>query len=201
MIHILCADISCADQSLYRCLYEKASPGRQQRADRYLHPEDRLRCVAAEALLRTVLGTAALRLEKGSGGKPYLPGREDFHFNLSHSGRYVVLAWGDTELGVDVQKHDPTGKRQGVAKRFFTADEQDYIREDPVRFYEIWTKKESYIKYTGQGLQKDLTSFSVLAPAPGLHYRHCHLEGGYSLSVCAEEDAWEVKVMQAEQLM
>lgn len=30
-----------------------------------------------------------------------------------------------------------------------------------LRFYEIWTKKESQIKWEGKGLHKPLTSFSV----------------------------------------
>jgi phosphopantetheinyl transferase len=58
------------------------------------------------------------------------------------------------------------GKEQLVC-RFFHPDEQDYVfaaqgQERVKRFYEIWTKKESYLKYLGTGIDCALNSFSVL---------------------------------------
>ena len=52
MIRIVCADISGAGESLYRKLYHRASPERKRRAEGLLRQEDRLRCVAADALLK-----------------------------------------------------------------------------------------------------------------------------------------------------
>ena len=44
-----------ADEQVYRSLYEKASVSRKHRADRYLRQEDKLRTVAAAALLKNLL--------------------------------------------------------------------------------------------------------------------------------------------------
>lgn len=201
MIHIWCADISSADKDTYDHLYEKASPERKRQADRYLRQEDKMRCVTAHALLRSVLGTDAFQIEKQGGGKPYVKDREGFYYNLSHSGRYVVIAWGDTEVGVDVQQHNRSVDTEAIAKRFFTAYEQSYIRKDSLRFYEIWTKKESYLKYTGKGLQKDLGSFGVLAPDSGIRFRHRYLDGGYSLSLCTSENHYTFALLKIQQLL
>lgn len=200
MIHVLCADISSADKGIYDRLYEKASPERKKQADRYLRQEDKLRCVTAHALLETVLGTDEFQIGRQSGGKPYVQNREGFYYNLSHSGRYVVIAWGTSEVGVDIQQHNRSVAIEAIAKRFFTAEEQVYIQQDLLRFYEIWTKKESYLKYTGKGLQKDLASFNTLAPDSGIRYHHRYLEDGYSLCLCTTEKHHTFKLLDVQQL-
>jgi 4'-phosphopantetheinyl transferase len=51
-----------------------------------------------------------------------------------------------------------------IAKRFFTPRERGYIAssEDQNKaFFEIWTKKEAYIKRQGKGLSVSFTSFDV----------------------------------------
>jgi hypothetical protein len=57
-----------------------------------------------------------------------------------------------------------------LAKRFFHPEEQDYLfgattNEQATRFFDIWTKKESYLKYQGTGIDRDLGSFSVFQVA------------------------------------
>ena len=37
-------------------------------------------------------------------GKPYLSDYSDVHFNISHSGEYVVCSVSDKPVGVDIQK-------------------------------------------------------------------------------------------------
>ena len=83
-------------------------------------------------------------------GKPYAEGL-DIHFSLSHSGDLAVCAISDTPVGIDVEKvrHVNTG----VAKKWFTEQEQAFVFSDKTkaqrRFFEIWTKKEAYIKAKG----------------------------------------------------
>lgn len=201
MIRILCADISSADNRIYRRLYDLATPERKKQADRYLRQEDKLRCVTADALLRTALGTADYRIQKNDCGKPYVQDCEGFCYNLSHSGRYVVIAWGNTEVGVDVQQHEAGIKMDALAARFFTPDERAYADRNAQRFYEVWTKKESYLKYIGQGLHKDLRSFSVLTPEPTVRYMYRMLEGEYSLSLCTTENAYTFELLDVQQLL
>lgn len=201
MIYTLCVDLASKKKDAYDFLYEKASRERKQRADRYRRQEDKMRCVTADALLRTVLGTDDFCVAKHDGGKPYILNQEGFYYNLSHSGRYVVIAWGDSEVGIDVQQQNDSVNIQSFAKRFFANDEQVYICGDRSRFYEIWTKKESYLKYTGEGLRKELSSFSVLAPEDGIRYHHRTLEGGYSLSLCTTDTDYTFERLNVQQLL
>lgn len=184
MIHILYADISGAEEGLYRKLYERASPERRRRADGFLRWEDRLRCVAADVLLQIALGRSDLPIETNEFGKPFVSDVPGFHFNLSHSGRYVVLAYGDREVGVDVQQHT-AGNTDALARRWFSPEEYAYAEGSRQRFYEIWTAKESYVKYLGKGLCMDLRAVSVLNPGPDLCFQHISLSDDYSLCFCS----------------
>ena len=76
-------------------------------------------------------------------------------FNLSHSGDYVVCAVGDGEVGADIQKWVPYKER--TAERFFAPTEWKLLQELPASqrtelFYRLWSRKEAYGKYTGQGI-------------------------------------------------
>lgn len=89
-------------------------------------------------------------------------GKPDFadgswHFNLSHSGEYVCLVVDEKPVGVDIQQIRPL-KNYHVAERFFAERELAKIEacaneaEKVECFYDIWVKKESYAKLTGEGI-------------------------------------------------
>lgn len=195
MIYVLCLDLSGADMEIYGRLYERASAERKKRADTYRRFGDKLRCLAAEALLRKALGASEYRTETNEYGKPYIAGREDFFFSLSHSGNYAVIAWGDTEVGVDIQENKPGTDVKAISDRFFTKNEQAYIDKDEKRFYEIWTKKESYLKYIGTGLHKDMRSFSVLGDHAEYSYHYLMINEKYSLSLCGADEEYTLEYL------
>lgn len=204
VIHLLCTDISALERWHYEALYRAATPERQRRAERYRRFEDSLRCVAADGLLRCALGTGAYTVETEPGGKPRITGRPDFHFNLSHSGDWVVLAWGDTPVGVDVERIRPDTDFRAVAKRFFSEEERrslEMAEDARGRFYALWTGKESWIKYTGTGLNCDLRSFSVLSPGEDRHVYTIPLAEGYCLSLCTGEERYSLEIIPAEKLI
>jgi 4'-phosphopantetheinyl transferase len=204
MIRILCADITSADTCIYgevyRRLYDKSSEERRKRADRYLRFEDKLRCVVADALLQKAVGTDHVRIEKNEFGKPRIKDHENFHYNISHSGRYVVIAWGETNVGVDVQQHCIGTNRMAVAEMYFASDEQAYVGQNLRRFYEVWTGKESYLKYTGEGLRKNMRSFSILDENLHIRYVDRLPDGEYSLSLCTLDEEYTFELLDARQL-
>ncbi len=55
------------------------------------------------------------------GGKPYLAER-NFEFNLSHTGRYGLLAISQLPLGVDIERFRPQANRLAIAKRVMPED-------------------------------------------------------------------------------
>ena len=108
-------------------------------------------------------------------GQPYLfiqDGRRAF-LSLSHSGDYAVCAFSDCPVGVDLQQR--TKIRRSVLQKFYLQEqleawkkqfdkkEELFLSEaETERFLREWTVKESYLKYKGVGLFKDLDSFSVI---------------------------------------
>jgi phosphopantetheinyl transferase len=112
----------------------------------------------------------SLAFTYGVRGKPALRDYPNTHFNVSHSGNFVVCAVSSAPVGIDVE----TLPRQGrdfmkIAERYFDGEELSYVKgrvlsgERAAAFAELWTKKESYIKRDGRGLTLSLKSFNVLS--------------------------------------
>ncbi len=109
-------------------------------------------------------------------GKPRLSSETDpegiVDFNLSHSGRYAVLAVSSAPVGIDVECLGRV--RMEVAKRFFCPEEYREIekaatpREKSTRFAWYWTMKEAYIKRTGEGMARGLDTFHIVRGEGGL---------------------------------
>ena len=116
-------------------------------------------------------GGNAPEVLKGENGKPYVKDKEEFAFNISHSGDYAVIAYsnepGIKAVGIDVERIRQRDDDMKLANRFFTKSEIDYISDGlecsdiDMRFYKIWTMKEAFMKLTGKGLGQRLDSFSV----------------------------------------
>lgn len=211
MIQVACVDISEIDLPRYRQLYDQASAQRKQRADRCRRMEDKIRCVTADALLRyalwNTLNVAEFDIEQGDYGKPRVKDAENFHYNLSHSGRWVVIAYGDSPVGVDVEQIQMDAGKENLARRWFTADEQEFVfgaseSRRAERFFQIWTGKESYLKYLGTGLTRPLNSFTVLPDGGHLNVRlrSVFLDGG-CLTLCSKEENDTLVLLSVQNLI
>lgn len=122
-------------------------------------------CKPSYAIPKDEEGRYIIHYGYGPQGKPYLKDYPDIHFSLSHSGNMAVLAISDSEVGIDVQER--RGYQERVAKRFYHESEIAVIEaiSDPAEkancFYQMWTAKEAYIKFTGKGMGQDLRSFGA----------------------------------------
>jgi len=115
------------------------------------------------------------------GGKPYLAER-NFEFNLSHTGRYGLIAISQLPLGVDIERFRPQANRLAIAKRIMPEDAIARIEaaEDSDRvFYEEWTQLEARHKCIGIGI------FDQLDPA--IELQHAQLKLPSDLMGCV---AW-----------
>lgn len=138
-------------------------------------------------------------LNKDERGKPYFDGA-DVHISISHSHERCLAAISDSEVGADIEYKNGTDERlTRLAKRFFTEGEAAYVDECPrERFYEIWCAKESYIKYTGEGFSRPLSSFSVLESDMCFSRFDC---GGYTVCVCSRERTDEAPLFIADDIL
>jgi len=184
----------------YMDLLGQLTPKRREKTERYLFIQDRLRCMAGGLLLKEVLGIQRdEELILNAYDKPFLR-QGGKHFNLSHSGNHVVLAVDICEIGVDIERIECAD--MAVAERCFQIDELDYVtngKEDrDLRFYSLWTLKESLMKATGLGLNLPPESFSVLPFDKPLtlangriwHFNQYRPDENHIISVCATHQAF-----------
>ncbi len=99
--------------------------------------------------------------------KPYLVSEGNIHFNLSHTRNMIVCGYSDQPVGVDVERIKVPFHKEIV--RRYRADEQLQCQrgseqEQASAFYQIWTKKEAYVKCDGTGLSVEVTEIPTNLP-------------------------------------
>lgn len=99
-----------------------------------------------------------VRIRRGEHGKPQLTDYPEFCYSLSHSGKWVICGVHDKNVGVDIQRLCLSEKKSGrIAGRFFSQEECARLEEAEeakreLLFYKMWTAKESFAKFTGEGI-------------------------------------------------
>jgi 4'-phosphopantetheinyl transferase len=158
------------------------TPAEAAQLKRFYFDKDKRRYLTTRALVRSVLSryapieAHAWRFEPTSHGRPVItnphPLAQRLSFNISHTDSAVVLAvTTGRDIGVDIESTERNAPLE-VADRYFSAHEAAALRslppaEQPHRFWELWTFKESYIKARGLGLSLPLHKFSFHFEHPG----------------------------------
>lgn len=147
-------------------LASRLSAEERIRLARFRLPEDQQRFLVGRGLLRLFVGThldlPAERVEFGLGpfGKPFVmprAGAAPLHFNVSHSGQLVLLAFSPVhEVGVDVEAVRPGQDLENIARQVFASDElRGWLQLNPAErlpaFYQAWTRHEAGLKALGFG--------------------------------------------------
>lgn len=148
-----------AEQILCKERMEKIKKCRQR--------EDKMRGLAAGLLLEYGLRQQGLSQKNvhfisTQNGKPGLLEEPGLHFNLTHSENYAAATFAAEEVGIDLEHFREQGEK--IAARFFAEEEQTFLKEhmDASSFTRIWTRKESYVKATGEGIKTPFPSFSTV---------------------------------------
>jgi 4'-phosphopantetheinyl transferase len=155
----------------YSQLLAKTSEKGRYKYSEFRHKEDAHRSLLAEFLIRYIAGTYLkisddeLIIGQSYFGKPYFIGFENFHFNLSHSGDWVVCAISDDQVGIDIEEVIPINLGSMVGA--LSPAEQSFLNSQKKElqlslFYELFTLKESFVKQTGEGLSRPLHSFNIV---------------------------------------
>jgi 4'-phosphopantetheinyl transferase len=176
-VHVWCTGL-CLVGRVVASLSSRLSGDEQQRASRYLRQRDQRRFTLARGWLRTILGLylkcdpRVVEFAYGPRGKPLLADSETgLRFNLAHSEEMAICAVTSNRwVGVDVEAIRPMTELEQIARRFFCRGEVVRLLSlHPVErlqgFFNCWTRKEAYLKATGQGVAAGLDQFEVtLAP-------------------------------------
>jgi len=143
--------------------------------------------------------------EKGVFGKPRLQHmREPWEYNISHSGKWVtgIVGRKGQRVGIDVQKMNPVNP--SLARYTMSPEElKQYLSLPPgeqrTYFYDLWTRKESYLKMEGIGITLPIRS--VFAEdysgsggrrynrngGPACYFKQYPVDPGYTLTACSTD--------------
>jgi 4'-phosphopantetheinyl transferase len=152
------------------------SPDELTRAQRFHFEKDRQRYIRCRSSLRNLLsrylGTPAADIcfKYQPGGKPELTEQQNplqLRFSVSHSDQMALIAVSAVHrLGIDIEKERSDIDAEALSERFFSSRERDGLRALPdhlrvAAFFACWTRKEAFLKATGDGLSFPLADFSV----------------------------------------
>lgn len=165
----------------YASLARTLSIDERARAERFKFERDRRRYVAGRGSLRNILAAYAgcraeeIRFSYGPHGKPMLADAapsERLEFNASGSEDLALCAVTvGRSVGVDVEFCRPLVDNTFLDQCLTTAERKTLSALQPDRqlaaFYRLWTLKEAFIKATGDGLSRPMTSVEFAVSPDG----------------------------------
>lgn len=148
------------------------------RLSRFTNPNAALAFLGSRGFLRLLgskylnIPSTQIRIGIAEHGKPFFEDFPNLHFNVSHSRNCLVLLFAPCQCGVDVECTSRKIDYTPIMTRFFGETEILSWKKqaDPANaFFRGWTRKEAYLKATGEGisgLRKVQVSFSPSLPKP-----------------------------------
>jgi 4'-phosphopantetheinyl transferase len=176
-------------------LFEILSVEEVARSKQFIFAPDRQRFVVTRGVLRVLLGRytstnpASLSICTTANGKPFAAGDGMPQFSVSHSDDIALIAFAHAQIGVDVERVREMPDLIGIARRFFLARELEQLLALPEEsrrqaFFALWTRKEAYLKATGQGLSA-LDSLGVSFTSD-LRVEALHMPDGYVAALATD---------------
>lgn len=187
------------------------SQERVNKINKFRFEEDKKRSIYAELLLKFVIQknlnikSKEIEFFYNEFGKPFVKGLNNKYFNISHSGEWVVFAYSDKNIGIDIELMEFFDL--SIAKNLFAKSEYlDVLSlkneaDQKNLFFNIWTLKESYIKYVGKGLGIPLDSFEFKMIGEKIFFKseynvnpnffNFSISQDYKLSICSENISLE----------
>ena len=134
----------------------------------YLKGRSGLRAFAS---LYASIAPRDVKIEITKSGKPFFENIAGLHFNISHSGSEVAIAFSTNPVGFDMELLDRKRGCLAIAERFFTAEESREVKMagDSANklFARLWTAKEAMLKLSGEGLVGGLDRATSLSEKEG----------------------------------
>ena len=173
---------------IYRALL---SPDERARAKRFVFDRHRENFELSQGALRILLSKyinlapQKITFSLGARGKPAVAG---LGFNKSHSAQLALFAIGTGgEIGVDVEALRELPDASSISERYFCPSEAHELLSltNPAArqaaFFRCWTRKEAYMKATGDGFYISLNEFQVTL-LPEHPARFVHIGNNYEVA-------------------
>lgn len=160
---------------------------RADKAMRYKLKDDKLRAIAGGLFIKRFLGD--VKITTGLHGKPET--ENGFHFNISHSGKYVLFAFSDAPVGCDIEiLHNVDFDK--ISKYVFCTTELNALKKTSNKeetFFQLWTRKESFLKCIGEGFHRNGKTVDTVNHTffeNGVtYYFNTFMYDNHSISVCS----------------
>ena len=164
--------VDLGNELLVNQCFKLLSEDEKERANKFHFEKDRQHFIIARGALRQVLALYLsekpdnVQFEYGKNGKPFVP-NNPFQFNLSHAGEVALIGiTKNHQIGIDVEIINRKVEVERVAQHFFAKGEIERLMALPEAqryeaFFNCWTRKEAFIKATGDGLSFPLDQFEV----------------------------------------
>jgi 4'-phosphopantetheinyl transferase len=180
-VHVWCASLRRAEAD-YSAGLALLDAEERARAASFHFEGDRKHFIARRSLLRGILGRylkiepSQITLALEERGKPRLAGpvgAQRLHFNSSHSRSVALFAvCRFAPLGVDVEQLRPMPEMSEIAATFCSPPENALLDAAPQEkklavFFDLWTRKEAWLKATGEGIAGSLAQMDCSVPPPG----------------------------------
>lgn len=171
-MHIFYANVEfLEDTQTFNAFLPFVSSERQKSALNYKHQKDKARSLGAGLLLNYAVSKLfpqvpqPVQLEFLPQKKPVIKNYSSICTNLSHAGVYAACAINSTDVGIDIERVRKVS--DALMNKCCTKEELAFLSqfeetERKKHFCRIWTRKESYIKATGEGLLIDLSLVNVI---------------------------------------
>jgi len=156
--------------------YEFLSDKEIQRSKRFIKKADERTYVITHALVnRKIAGLLGkdfnkLKINYFNNKKPYVE-QSNLDFNLSHSADYFAFAISNLEniyVGVHIEVVKMNLEIVPIINNYYHKNEISYILISgsnnltrQLRFYEVWTRKEAFLKMLGIGLSEKLSEIDM----------------------------------------
>ena len=188
-IEVWCVQTAAPANVMRECA-SLLSADEKHRAARFRFERHREEFLIAHGALRILLArylhcrAPDLAFAYGRRNKPALP-NSGIEFNISHTDGLAVLAFAKGgEIGIDVERIHAVSDMMDIISHFFCRDEAEELSSLPEAerdqaFFLCWTRKEAYIKATGDGLSTPLSDFRVTLK-PGEPARFVYVGRGSS---------------------
>jgi len=174
-VHVWAAVLDLTQATIGR-LEASLSLAERERAARFRFEVHKNRFIVGRGLVRYLLAwylgaePSALDFVYGPHGKPSLANRfggTGLQFNLAHSEDLALVAITRAGvIGIDVERIRVLDDAEELVARFFSANETAAFRNltaelKPAAFFSLWTRKEAWLKATGEGIARALHRVEV----------------------------------------
>lgn len=163
-VHLFCFNIDHFDRINLQNL---TTPEELTKAAAFRQTIDAQRFLAGRIISKRMLAQYTnvsigdFTIQNGFNNKPFASIKDSHQtlpqFNISHSGKIVLVAFSDSDVGVDTEVMKHIDFLQ-IAEAVFSNAELQLLTKSTVAletFYRLWTQKEALLKALGLGLIDD----------------------------------------------